>query len=108
MDPENGDYHLRSQRGRYWPEHNIWVLDDVSSPCIDAGDPAADCSGEPKPNGNRLNIGAHGNTAYAEMSDPPFTGDINGDGVFDTKDYEQFMALWQEQTNPTSSTARRR
>ena len=46
VDPENGDYHLRSKRGRYWPEHNIWVLDDASSPCIDAGDPAADYSGE--------------------------------------------------------------
>ncbi|MBN1360264.1 MAG: PD40 domain-containing protein [Sedimentisphaerales bacterium] len=31
VDPENGDYHLRSERGRYWPEHDVWVLDEVSS-----------------------------------------------------------------------------
>jgi hypothetical protein len=108
VDPENGDYHLRSKRGRYWPVQDVWVLDDVSSPCIDAGDPAIEFSGEIKPNGNRLNVGAHGGTAYAEMSDPPFTGDIDGDGVFDTMDYDLFMTLWQEQTNPTPARAVRR
>jgi hypothetical protein len=108
VDPENRDYHLRSQRGRYWPEHNIWALDDVSSPCIDAGDPAGGLAGEPKPNGNRLNIGAHGGTAYAEMSDPPFIGDIDGDGVFDTKDYDLFMDLWEQKTNPRPPTSGRR
>jgi hypothetical protein len=23
VDPKNGDYHLRSARGRYWPEHDV-------------------------------------------------------------------------------------
>lgn len=69
VDSENGDYHLRSKRGRYWPEHDIWVLDKVNSPCLDAGDPAWDFSAEPEPNGGRLNVGAHGGTAYAEMSE---------------------------------------
>jgi hypothetical protein len=69
VDPENGDYHLRSERGRYWPEHDVWVLDKATSPCIDAGDPAADFSCEPEPNGGRLNVGAHGGTACAEMSE---------------------------------------
>ncbi len=71
VDPEHGDYHVRSERGRYWPEHGVWVLDEVTSPCVDAGDPAADFSGERTPNGGRLNVGAHGGTAYAEMSEPP-------------------------------------
>ena len=69
-DAENGDYHLRSKGGRYWPAHDVWVIDEVTSPCIDAGDPDAGFSGEPEPNGGRLNVGAHGGTAYASRSAP--------------------------------------
>ena len=68
VDPDSGDYHLRSRRGRYWPEHNIWVLDTVTSPCIDGGDPSANPSDEPTPNGGRINIGAYGGTVQASMS----------------------------------------
>jgi len=68
VDPDNGDYHLRSNRGRYWPEHDIWVLDVVTSPCIDGGDLNADPLDEPIPNGNRINIGAYGGTAQASLS----------------------------------------
>jgi len=100
VDPENGDYHVRSARGRYWPEHDMWVLDEVTSPCVDAGDPAADFSSEPLPNGGRLNLGAYGGTAYAEMSEAPLTGDVNGDGVFDENDYALFMGLWEQRNKP--------
>ncbi|HUT46800.1 MAG TPA: hypothetical protein VMX36_10980 [Sedimentisphaerales bacterium] len=68
VDAENGDYHLRSNRGRYWPEHDIWVLDRVTSPCIDGGDPNADPLDEPMPNGNRINMGAYGGSLQASMS----------------------------------------
>ena len=68
VDPENGDYHIRSERGRYWPEHDIWVLDKVTSPCVDGGDPDADTSNEPMPNGGRINIGAYGGTLEASLS----------------------------------------
>jgi predicted RNA-binding protein with TRAM domain len=74
-DPNIGDYHLRSQRGRYWPQHNVWVLDDVASPCIDGGDPSADVSDERWPNGGRVNMGAYGGTAYASLSEPVGYGD---------------------------------
>ncbi len=67
--PDAGDYHLRSERGRYWPKHDVWVLDKVTSPCIDAGDPGADYSNELTPNGGRINMGAYGGTAYASMSE---------------------------------------
>ena len=67
-DPGNGDYHLRSERGRYWPEHDIWVLDKVTSPCIDGGDPTVDSFDEPVPNGGRINMGAYGGTAEASLS----------------------------------------
>jgi len=36
-----GDYHLKSKAGHWNPRTCTWVLDDVTSPCIDAGDPNA-------------------------------------------------------------------
>jgi len=36
-----------------------------TSPCIDVGDPAADCNFEAAPNGCRVNLGNYGNTAKA-------------------------------------------
>ncbi len=69
VDPDNGDYHLRSEQGRYWPEHDVWVLDEITSPCVDGGDPTADYSGEPMANGGRINMGAYGGTAYGSMSE---------------------------------------
>jgi hypothetical protein len=68
-----GDYHLRSMQGRYTP--GGWVMDAMSSPAIDAGDPASDYSLESQPNGGRVNLGAFGNTAEASRSG-------SGDGVF--------------------------
>ncbi|MDD2340308.1 MAG: PKD domain-containing protein [Methanosarcina sp.] len=78
-DRENHDYHLKSKTGRW--DGNDWVSDSVSSPCIDAGYPLSDYSNEPKPNGNRINIGPDGNTAYASKSEPSvpvanFTADL--------------------------------
>jgi hypothetical protein len=69
VNPNANDYHLRSERGRYWPEYDLWVLDKVTSPCINAGDPKADFSKEPQPNGGRINLGAYGGTAYASLSE---------------------------------------
>jgi hypothetical protein len=68
VDPIASDYRLASERGRYWPAHDVWVLDKVTSPCADGGDPDADPSGEPKPNGNRINMGAYGGTPQASLS----------------------------------------
>jgi hypothetical protein len=61
-----GDYHLKSQFGRW--SGNEWVKDNVTSNCIDTGDPSSDYSNESQPNGNRINIGAYGNTAEASKS----------------------------------------
>jgi parallel beta-helix repeat protein len=68
VDPVVGDYRLASERGRYWPEHDVWVLDKVTSPCVDGGDPNADPLDEPVPNGGRINMGAYGGTAEASLS----------------------------------------
>jgi hypothetical protein len=63
-----GDYHLKSQAGRWDPKARAWVRDDITSPCIDAGDPNSPVGDEPEPNGGRINMGAYGGTAEASMS----------------------------------------
>jgi len=78
-DAAGGDFHLRSPGGRWDPAAAGWVYDDVSSPCIDAGDPDADFGLEPAPNFNRVNMGAYGNTAEASRSLWTIAGDVNGD-----------------------------
>ena len=67
-DADNGDYHLMSQAGRWDPESQTWVLDELTSPCIDAGDPASDRTAELWPHGERINMGAFGGTPQASMS----------------------------------------
>jgi parallel beta-helix repeat protein len=63
-----GGYHLQSQVGRYDPNRHTWVLDAISSPCIDAGDPNSPVAFEPAPNGGVINLGAYGGTAKASKS----------------------------------------
>jgi hypothetical protein len=63
-----GDYHLKSQTGRWDPVAQQWVTDDVTSPCIDAGNEGSDWKNEPWPHGQRINMGAYGGTAEASMS----------------------------------------
>jgi len=67
-DPNNGDYHLKSEMGRWDPNSESWIKDDVTSPCIDAGDPNSDFSGETWTHGGRINMGAYGGTRQASMS----------------------------------------
>ncbi|NQT21319.1 MAG: hypothetical protein HQ592_16555 [Planctomycetes bacterium] len=87
-----GDYHLKSQYGRWDPAAQAgeggWVFDNVTSPCIDAGDPASDYDNEPMPNFGRVNIGAYGNTDRASRSGPRWNipGDVNGDCVVNVLD----------------------
>jgi len=63
-----GDYHLKSQAGRFDPNSQSWVVDDITSPCIDAGDPNNPVGDEPIPNGGVVNMGAYGGTAEASKS----------------------------------------
>lgn len=81
-----GDCHLRSQGGRWDSSSESWVQDDVTSPCIDAGDPNSPIMHEPFPNGGYINIGVYGGTVEASMSyfdctpcETIIAGDINGD-----------------------------
>jgi hypothetical protein len=62
------DYHLLSETGRWDPRSLSWVADELSSPCIDAGDPMGVWIDEPSPHGARINMGAYGGTNQASYS----------------------------------------
>ena len=67
-DPDNGDYHLKSQAGRWDLTSQSWTADDVTSPCIDAGDTDTPIGFEPLPNGGIINMGIYGGTSQASKS----------------------------------------
>jgi hypothetical protein len=97
----NGDYHLKSQAGHWDRETRIWVRDEVTSACIDAGDPNAPLGLEPFPNGGIVNLGAYGGTAEASGSyfgapvcETPIAGDLNGDCKVDQMDMDILLSHW--------------
>jgi len=102
-DPYNGDYHLKSQAGRWDPDSESWVLDNVTSHGIDAGDPTNPIGPEPFPNGGRINMGAYGGTSEASKSyfgKPPCetiaAGDVNGDCIINFMDFRIMALHWCE------------
>jgi len=106
-NPNNGDYHLKSQAGRWDPSTKMWMQDEVTSPCIDAGDPGSPIGYEPFPNGGIINIGAYGGTAEASKSyfgkpvcETIVAGDINGDCEVSFKDFALMALHWLGDNNP--------
>lgn len=101
----NGDYHLKSSAGRWDPNTQSWVIDDVNSRCIDAGNPSDIIGVEPNPNGSRINQGAYGGTAEASKSpsgivepvcsNPPLM-DTNNDCKIDFIDFAKFATQWMD------------
>ena len=103
----NGDYHLKSQAGRWDSNIQSWIQDEVTSPCIDTGDPNSPIGLEPFPNGGYINMGAYGGTSEASKSyfgkpicETIVAGDINGDCKVDEADLEIMMLHWLEDNNP--------
>jgi len=97
----DGEYHLNSQGGRWDPNEGRWTIDDVTSPCIDAGDLMSPIGYEPFPNGGIINMGAYGGTAEASKSyfgEPPcetiVAGDVNGDCRVDYLDAALMFSNW--------------
>ncbi|MBN2602357.1 MAG: right-handed parallel beta-helix repeat-containing protein, partial [Candidatus Marinimicrobia bacterium] len=60
---EDDDLHIQST-GYSW-HFGTWLPDAADSPCLDTGNPNDDYSNEPEDNGDRINIGCHGNTDEA-------------------------------------------
>ncbi len=99
----SSDLHLKSEAGRWDSNLHDWVFDTVTSPCIDAGDPADGIGVEPNPNGDRINIGAYGGTSEASKSPSgeirpvchePLTMDANRDCKVDMTDFAEFASQW--------------
>jgi len=111
----DGDYHLKSQAGRWDPNSQTWVKDSVTSPCIDAGDPNNPVGEEPFPNGGTVDMGMYGGTAEASKSyfgkpvcQAIIAGDINGDCRVDMADLEIMMRHWLEDADPSQKPPMRR
>ena len=100
----DGDYHLKSQAGRWDANEGRWTIDEVTSLCIDAGDPANPIGLEPFPNGGIINMGAYGGTTEASKSyfgkpvcETIVAGDINGDCEVNFKDFSFIAFHWLEE-----------
>jgi len=97
-----GDYHPKSEGWRWYDREKQWVWDDVTSRCIDAGNPGSLLGDEQltlivDPTNRfgwnlRINMGAYGGTEQAAM--PGFNwalrADLNNDGTVDYAD----LAAW--------------
>ncbi len=85
------DLHLQSETGRWNDLTQTWETDTATSVCVNGGEPNADYSNELTPNGNRVNLGAYGNTIFASKGAkaPPvadagvdqYVRDDDGDGI---------------------------
>ena len=82
-------------------------MDEVTSLCIDAGDPMMPINFEPFPNGGIINMGAYGGTVEASKSyfgkEPCQTivaGDVNGDCIIDFRDFWIMALHWCEDNSP--------
>ena len=101
----DGDYHVKSEYGRWDPCNLLWVKDGVSSEAIDSGDPNdpdLDWKAELWPHGRRINIGAYGGTAHASMSpnDVGNIADLDHDNLVAFKDLMLFTGWWQSKETP--------
>lgn len=98
----DGDYHVKSEYGRWDVNSLIWVKDGVTSEAIDKGDTTFDWSAELWPHGRRINIGAYGGTAHASMSpnDVGYIADFDHDNLVAFKDLMLFAEWWQSKETP--------
>jgi hypothetical protein len=107
----DGDYHLKSEGWRWDSDANQWTWDDVTSRCIDAGNPGTPLGEEllyvPDDPENeegenlRINMGAFGGTAEASM--PPYDwailGDLTNDGIVNFADLAHQAENWLSSGN---------
>ncbi|MGB2864176.1 MAG: right-handed parallel beta-helix repeat-containing protein, partial [Sedimentisphaerales bacterium] len=80
VDAANGDYHLKSEGWRWNTNSESWTYDNVTSRCIDAGDPISPLGDElmsaPRDPDNEyginlyINMGAYGGTYQASIAPP--------------------------------------
>jgi hypothetical protein len=92
----DGDYHLKSEAGRWDPNAQTWVIDANMSDCIDAGDPNSDWTPELWPHGKHINMGAYGGTPQASisLSDVGNIADLNNNDLVDYTDLMLLTGKW--------------
>jgi len=101
-----GDYHLRSEGWAWDVLGGQWAWDEVTSPCIDAGNPAQALGDEPLTLGVdplnrfgqnvRVNMGAYGGTAEASMAPEGWAmlSDLDNSGRVTLNDFALLAELW--------------
>jgi len=106
VDAENRDYHLLSTGWRWDAQRRVWTWDNMTSRCIDAGNPGANLQDEPMsldvdPSNLyginvRINMGAYGGTAEASIGPCGWSlcGDITNDGIIDSDDLSEQLIDW--------------
>ena len=111
VDAGSGDYHLKSAGWRWDVIRGRWHYDEITSPCIDAGNPGSPLDEEllnmPEGPSNlwgtnlRINMGRYGGTDEASM--PPhgwgLLGDITNDGAVNVKDFAVQAQNWMRTEN---------
>jgi len=105
----DGDYRLKSRAGRWDSNSQTWVQDELTSPCIDAGDPNSDCLAELWPHDKRINMGAYGGTEQASMSLSNIgnIADLNNDDTVNFGDFAHFADSWQIEEVPAAEDLNR-
>jgi hypothetical protein len=105
VDAGGGDYHLKSEGWR-WASRGGWTWDDVTSPCIDYGNPGTPLRNEPMTierdpdniygENIRVNMGAYGGTSQASMGPHgwAFLADLNNDRVVNWLDVGLWAGYW--------------
>ena len=101
-----GDYHLMSEGWRWDVGRQVWTWDNVTSRCIDAGNPGFKLGDEalcvPDDPDNkyainlRINMGAYGGTGQASLAPHGWAilGDLTNDGVVNILDYAVQARQW--------------
>ncbi len=112
VDPNTGDYHLKSTGWRWDNRRQRWHYDKITSQCIDAGNPGSPLDGEllsmPGDPAHkwginlRINMGTYGGTAEASM--PPYEwtllGDLTNDGIVNMRDFAAQAQYWKRTEKP--------
>jgi parallel beta-helix repeat protein len=93
-----GDYHLKSEFGRWDPAIKAWTIDAVTSAAIDAGDANSLWQDEKWPHGAQVNLGVYGNTVEASMSGSQAgnLADANNDQNVNLWDFAELAFNWNE------------
>jgi parallel beta-helix repeat protein len=108
VNPQSGDFHLKSAGWHWDVDDRRWQYDDITSPCIDAGNPGFPLNDEllNMPGGPsnlwgvnlRINMGCYGGTAEASI--PPYgwalLGDLTNDGLVDVEDFAVQARNWMK------------